>query len=192
MNKNYEEHLPDGYIEAKVIDAKSKKFGIIMNIAALIPLIISVVIAYSLFDLSNLQPSELLLSYSIFMLSIISYVILHELTHGIVYKLMTKHKLKFGLSLTCAYCGVPDIYVYRRPALIAVLSPFVLFTIIITAVIFIVPGDANKFMFLVLDGLHIGGCFGDLYVTYTFLTKFKDPATLTNDTGPKQTFYTKQ
>ncbi|MCQ2122483.1 MAG: DUF3267 domain-containing protein, partial [Fibrobacter sp.] len=58
------------------------------------------------------------------------YIVLHELVHGAVYKLLTGQKLTFGFKASVAYCGVPDIYVYRRTALAALLAPFVVFDIV--------------------------------------------------------------
>jgi len=37
--------------------------------------------------------------------------------------------------------------------------------------------------------LHLGGCSGDIYITYLLLKKYRDPRTLMNDTGPKMTLY---
>ena len=60
---------------------------------------------------------------------------------------------------------------------------------ILAAVLFSSPID--KFLALVLFGIHFGGCVGDLYDTLVYLFKYKSPDTLMNDTGPKQTFYVK-
>ena len=37
--------------------------------------------------------------------------------------------------------------------------------------------------------MHVGGCVGDLWVTYYLLFKYRDKKMIVNDTGPKQTFY---
>ena len=37
--------------------------------------------------------------------------------------------------------------------------------------------------------IQISGCVGDMYVTWLFLTKYKDPRTLMRDTGPEQWMY---
>ena len=41
----------------------------------------------------------------------------------------------------------------------------------------------------ILFAIHFGGCIGDLYMTALLLFRYKDPRTLMNDTGPKQTIY---
>ena len=114
---------------------------------------------------------------------------LHELVHGAAYKLLTGQKLTFGVTLSVAFCGVPEIYVYRRASLIAVLAPFVVFTVVGAALLIVLDGAWARFFTLLFLGLHLGGCSGDLYNAWMYLTRFKDPRTLTRDTGPVQTFY---
>ncbi len=118
-------------------------------------------------------------------------IIVHELLHGAAYKLLTGEKLTFGFTLSVAYCGVPHIYVYRRAALIALLTPFTVFTILYIVLLLAVSDPFTKLCILLPFAVHTGGCVGDLYDTYIYLTRFKDPATLMQDTGPKQTFYTR-
>ena len=125
----------------------------------------------------------------VFWVALIAYIVLHELVHGAAYKLLTGQKLTFGITLTVAFCGVPEIYVYRRASLIAVLAPFVVFTVLGVVLLAVFPGAWTRFFLLIFLGLHIGGCSGDLYNTWLYLTRFKDSRTLTRDTGPVQTFY---
>ncbi len=122
------------------------------------------------------------------MLALIAYLVLHELAHGAAYRTLTHQKLRFGISPSAAFCGVPDIYVYRRTALISLLTPFVLFIPVFLIPAFLLPNAWDKIYVLFLFAMHIGGCSGDLYDTALYLFKFKDPATLMQDTGPKQTF----
>ena len=121
----------------------------------------------------------------------ILYLVLHELTHGAAYKLLTGRRLTFGVSLTAAYCGVPDVYVYRKTALISLLAPFVVFDLVFVLLTLLLPDPWYRLDAALMLALHVGGCSGDLYDTFLYLTKFRDPATLMRDTGPKQTFYVK-
>ena len=138
MKKNYELELPNNYEEVYHIDAKSKRIGVIFTIASLvilvvvmgiciIPLLLDKNVSFS-FDESIFGP------YFVFMLVMVVYIILHELVHGIAYKALTKQKLTFGLSWSCAFCGVPNIYCYRKTALIALVSPLIVFTLIFVPV----------------------------------------------------------
>ena len=86
---------------------------------------------------------------------------------------------------------MPDIYVYRKAAMIALLAPFVVFTPVFLIPSFLFENAWDKFYCAVLLAMHIGGCVGDLYDTILYIFKFRSPDTLMRDTGPKQTFYTK-
>ena len=188
--KNWEAELPAGYREAFVIDAKNdKKLLLWMNLIVIVVMAVFIAAGFAW-----LRPFEHFESFSIgamlwFLAAMIAYVVLHELVHGAAYKALTGQKLTFGLTLTVAFCGVPEIYVYRKASLIAVLAPFVVFTVVFLLALAILPGAWPKFLCLLLLGLHVGGCVGDLYNTALYLTRFRDPRTLTRDTGPIQTFY---
>ena len=195
-NKYFEKELPSGYRLAKYINAKDLRFGIIMNLVALAVIVVVMVIA-CLFAYSNdlelilEDVDDLLLYYVLTMGGIVLYIILHELTHGFVYKLLTKEKLTFGFSWSCAYCGVPNIYTYRKTAVLALVAPLVLFSIILL-VLMLVFFKINVIIYLILSfifGLHLGGCSGDIYGFLLFMFKYKNPNTLMKDTGPEQYFY---
>ena len=199
MKNSFERELPEGYKQVKHINAKEMKLGLILNgialatilvveAVALIPIIVSAI--NGSFTL-EIDPVSTLLALIVFVVAMIAYIVLHELVHGIAYKSLTGEKLTFGLSWSCAYCGVPNIYTYRKTALISLLSPFVVFSVIFVAMIvalyFVNP--VYYLMSALLLGLHLGGCSGDIYVTLLFLFKFKDKRTLMRDTGPEQYFY---
>ena len=188
--KNWEKELPAGYREALVIDAKdNKKLVTALSLASLLVFGLFLWLGI-LWQWNNMAQTEPPLGRMwLFVLSLLVYIVLHELTHGAAYKLLTGQKLTFGLTLTVAFCGVPEIYVYRRASLIAVLAPFVVFTVLGALLLFVLPGPWERFFVMAFLGLHIGGCSGDLYNTWMYLTRFRDPRTLTRDTGPVQTFY---
>lgn len=188
--KHYEKELPANYREAFTIDAADKKTGIRLNIAA--AFVIAAIIAVSALAI---RPGSFLDNYSLLrnviaLASIFVYLVLHELTHGAAYKLLTRQKLTFGFNASVAYCGVPDIYVYRRASLISLLAPFVVFTIVFGALTALLRAPWDKMYAAILLAIHIGGCAGDLYDTGLYLFRFRDPRTLMRDTGPKQVFYT--
>lgn len=200
-DKNFERELPSGYKQSLHINAKDAKFGIIFNLISL--LVLAVVVAVAIFSLSfkgytfgevfSLDLPNLLITYLVFFLSIFSYIILHELVHGVAYKSLTGEKLTFGLSWSCAFCGVPNIFTYRKTAIIAIVAPFAVFTILliptIIALYFVSP--LYYLIFAFVFGLHFGGCSGDLYLLILLLIKYKDNTTLMRDTGPEQFIYVK-
>ena len=192
MKKYFEETLPDNYEAAKTVDASNKKTGIIMNLCALAVMAVGVLISFLVIKPRDFFGNYDLIEMAVVCAVLLVYIVLHELVHGIAYKLLTKRKLKFGISLTAAYCGVPDIYVYRRCALISLFAPLVVFTAVFAAGVFLLSDAWHKFYCAVILFAHLGGCVGDIYDIILYLTVFRDPETLMRDTGPKQTFYVRR
>lgn len=199
MKKHFEKELPEGYDQVFYINAKEKKTGIIFNavgffvmaavmLIALIPIFLSETVSLAL------DPLLLLIFDFALLFSIVLYIILHELVHGIAYKVLTHEKLTFGLSWSCAFCGVPNVYTYRHTAIVALAAPLTLFTLLFVpltvALYFVHPvyylGAAA------LLALHLGGCAGDIYCLYLCLFKFRSKKLLIRDTGPEQFFYLPQ
>ena len=209
-HKSFEREIPDGYELAKYMDARKVIFGLVMNILALIILLIVAFVnimllglaGYKVLAIENLYQTTRIGIIVGVVLSLI-YIVFHELVHGYAYKKKTGEKLTFGMSWSCAYCGVPNIYVYRKPAIFAALAPFVFFgsiflvlTVVSLSVIAITGNTKvlNVFYTMyvaltILQGLHLGGCSGDVYVTLLLCGRFKDDRVLVRDTGPEQFFY---
>ncbi len=197
--QNFEKALPSGYRQVMHINAKSAKLGIIFNLIALAVLAVVMTVASLVLNLGgghaadapDVGSTELLIAMAVFLAMMIGYIVLHELVHGAAYKLLTGEKLTFGMSWSCAFCGVPHIYTYRKAALVAVAAPFVLFTILLLPILvglyFVSP--LYYMIMAFVFGLHVGGCCGDLYVMGLFLFKYKDQKALMRDTGPEQFFY---
>ena len=195
---NFVRTLPPSYKLAKKMDAKDLSFGLLLTLGSLILFVLALIpVLLPLFLLDEITVADALwneihISAFIFLGGTLVYVILHELTHGAVYKAMTGEKLTFGISWNCAFCGVPNIYIYRKTSIIATYAPFVLFTIILIPAMII----AYCFNIAIYIGLalifatHISGCIGDLYMGHVLLFKYKSPYTLVNDTGPCVTVFT--
>lgn len=192
--KNYEKELPSGYTEALHINALDKKLGLVLNLAALV--IMAVVVLVGLIPIFIGEPFEYdsitgFVASSVFIVAMLLYMVLHELVHGVAYKILTKEKLSFGISWSCAWCGVPNIYVYRRASLIALVAPLITFTVILlplTVLLYFVS-PYYYIVSLAILATHLGGCIGDIYMTFLLLTRFKDDAILVRDTGPEQYIY---
>lgn len=194
-NKNFEHALPDGYREELHINASDKKLGLILNLIA-IAVMFAVIVGSVLIGSIKHESMEIftknpLIDVLIIFVAIMAYMVLHELVHGAAYKALTREKLTFGISWSCAFCGVPNILVYRKATLIAVSAPLVVFTLLLgglgAALYFVSP-----YAFLInsiVFGMHLGGCSGDIYLIYLLLFRFKDKETLIKDTGPEQFIY---
>ena len=198
-NKNFEKELPIGYKQALYINAKDARLGIILNVIAIAVMVLIMGIAFvalsiggvSLSDHFGASPFALIVPYLILFAATAAYIVLHELVHGAAYKAMTGERLTFGISWSCAFCGVPNVYTYKRCALISVIAPFAIFSLLLIPTLIILY-YVNPIYYLAtafILGLHLGGCSGDLYVTYLLLVRFKGKKTLMRDTGPEQFFY---
>ena len=189
---NFFTELPKDYQKVYHLNARSAKVGIVFTIASLVmtlAVILPCVLAVSFsFSISG---SEILVTLLVFIACIFAYVVLHELVHGIAYKALTGSKLTFGITLTVAFCGVPDIYVTRKTALIALLAPFTVFSVLFCAlaVWLYFIGSVYYYAVIMLSGLHFGGCVGDLYTAILLFTKYRDSRLLMRDIGPEQMFY---
>lgn len=196
--KNYYRELPPDFSEDRVIDAREMKTAVILNCAALVLLVAVVVICFFIkfdgfpFNASE-NAAEYLTEYFIvlvtFLAVLIAYVVAHELTHGITYKALTGQRLRFGITLSVAYCGLKEGYVNKKTAIIACLSPFVIHSIWMIAVICVLPADVWALMLIAVFGLHFGGCCGDLFVVMLLIMKYRGREVLMKDDGPCQRFY---
>lgn len=194
MEAFYKE-LPDNYEMVYKIDANSKKMTLLFTLGSLVitavflAFVIALPFIYTPASATpRLAPDIYFLMFAVLL---ILYIILHELTHGAAYKILTHEKLTFGITFTCAFCGVPNIYVSRRTSIIALCTPLVVFSVIFVA-LSIGMYFYDYYLFYVFGGLfafHIGGCIGDIYDLILLNGRFKDDRILVKDTGPAQMFY---
>ena len=192
-HKDFEFQVPEGYSLAYHINASDKKTGVLMTVGAFVIMIAAVALVFAgipkPWSFSILASDGKYFLYLVVWLVLeVAYIILHELTHGAVYKALTHQKLRFGITWNAAFCGVPDIYTYRRVAVLSLIAPLTVFTIIFVALGLWLRTVSTPWYLIVgiLFATHISGCVGDMFMTFKFLTKYKDPRTLMRDTGPEQ------
>ena len=192
-DENFCVRLPEGYAEVYRLNAKSAKTGAIFTVGSVV-MALAVILPCLRCTGGRIFSGDLLfdvVAIFAFALSAVAYIVLHELVHGAAYKLLTGSRLTFGVSLTVAFCGVPDIYVSRRTALTALLAPFVVFGLVFGALagVLYFVNYTYYAVTVVLLGLHFGGCIGDLYMTGLLLFKYRERRLLLRDTGPEQFVY---
>lgn len=194
--KNYELKLPDNYKLVKTIDAKNQKTALIMNILSVVIAIIIFIIGLLIYYCFNEDsPTEFnekaFIVLLLYFVGFIICVIVHELIHGLFYKIFTKQKLTFGISLTAAFCGVPNIYIKKKATIITCIAPAVIISLLLLIPLLLVS-DLLYFIFiLLLFASHLGGCIGDFYVVILLVFKYPHKEILINDIGIKQIIYTK-
>ena len=201
-SKNYENSIPQDYVLVKHVDAKQdQKIILVYTLLSFVPFLIILPILIIIakycngYDISSaFQEPSGMIAILVACIVLLVYIVLHELVHGITYKILTGSKLTFGLTLTVAFCGVPKIYVRKKASIAALVMPFIVFSIIFIGLTiglwFVSP------LYGILSGsafaIHAGGCVGDLHWTLMYLTKYKHCNTLMRDTGPAQMLYIPQ
>ncbi|MDE5867701.1 MAG: DUF3267 domain-containing protein [Anaeroplasmataceae bacterium] len=189
--ENYYKELPEDFEKDLVIDAKDIKFGIIFNLVALV-LMVGCYVLGIYFKLGSIDLDFTYTSLLIACGITILYMIVHELTHGAAYKIITKQKLTFGISFSCAFCGLKEGYFSKKCGLIAILAPFVIHSIWMILLLIFLPYGQWFYIILFVFSAHFGGCVGDLFGALIMIFKYHHKELLINDTGPKQTFYVKK
>ncbi len=185
--------LPAGYHEVKLYDPKSRSFRLLtgpVSFAVSLLAAATVLLLKTGFSLERfaLRWENRFLWHILTILALVlAYTSLHELTHGLVYRLLTGQKLRFGFGGASAWCGVPGIYMKRSVATASCLAPFAVFTAVFLALLSALPLTA--FWMVVLIGFmnHLGGCFADLIAFCRMMQA--GPRLLVWDGGDEQHFY---
>lgn len=105
----------------------------------------------------------------LFCASFIVLLVLHELIHGLFFKVFKpESKVKFGFKNGMAYAASPGSIYPRIPFFIIIIMPF----IIISALLSIISlfGIDSTFLYL-LFACHTSGCVGDFYYCYLLTRK---------------------
>lgn len=197
MTKHCKKELGEDYEKICEIDVGSTKTSVLLTVASLVVIVAIVLpLLLTVYDgfFNHTTFVERIISLGVMLFVLIAYIILHELLHGIVYKAATKEKLVFGLTLTFAYCGVPNIYVARKYSLVACAAPLVVFGVIfvLTTVLFTVYLSIwYGFLAMILTAFHFGGCVGDIYVILLLLFVHRNTEYV-KDNGTKQEFFAKR
>ena len=196
--KHFEEKLPENYRLVKTVDATKAPFAVVFNLLSLVMMVGAFAVLYFAFgtDVSLIKEQFLtlpdftkILALLLLVVGFIVYIVLHELVHGVVYKAFTKRKLTFGVTMTCAYCGVPDVFVYRTASLCALLAPFVIFSIAFIVPMFFLQNTVWFVFLAAIFSLHFGLCVNDLYIVLLYIFKFRNGKTLMRKTDSTLTFF---
>lgn len=180
--------LPEGYREFYTIDLqKNKKMSLLVNVLAVMIAVLLMVPMHFFVPISTLFAMENGLgSYVIRFVSLIvlmiAYIVLHELTHGIVMKLLGTKKVKYGFTGLYAFAGSDDYYGKKAYILIA-LAPVVLWGIVLAIINPFVPTEWFWVVYF-LQILNLSGAAGDYMVTIKFSGFPKD--ILITDYGLRQ------
>ncbi len=186
--------LPEGYGEIFSVNLqKDKKIALFINALALIIAVAFAVPMHfyipftTLFDMQN-GLKNYIIRFACLLGSLVLYMILHELVHGIAMKAAGTKKVKYGFTGLYAFAGSDDYY-DKRSYIIIALAPIVVLGAALAVINIFVP--ENWFWVVYFIQLsNISGAAGDLYVTFKFMKMPKD--ILVKDSGVGMTVYSKE
>lgn len=181
-----------GYKECTKIDlVKNKKEALLVNIYGIIIMVVMAVFIPLLimggiieFNLETTFP----LSFIVLLISLILYIPLHEIVHGIVLKKYTDEKLSFGWKLVYAYCGSKEAVVDRKEYYAVALAPLLVFSVVFISLMFLNP--SLSLVWYVMELMNVSGSVGDIYVSIK-LKKEKSRDILITDSGTDMSFWSR-
>ena len=181
-----------GYKECTKIDlVKNKKEALLVNIYGIIIMVVMAVFIPLLimggiieFNLETTFP----LFFIVLLISLILYIPLHEIVHGIVLKNYTDEKLSFGWKLVYAYCGSKEAVVDRKEYYAVALAPLLVFSVVFISLMVLNP--SLSLVWYVMEIMNVSGSVGDIYVSIK-LRKEKSRDILITDSGTDMSFWSR-
>ena len=181
-----------GYKECTKIDlVKNKKEALLVNIYGIIIMVVMAVFIPLLimggiieFNLETTFPSF----FIVLLISLILYIPLHEIVHGIVLKKYTDEKLSFGWKLVYAYCGSKEAVVDRKEYYAVALAPLLVFSVVFISLMVLNP--SLSLVWYVMEIMNVSGSVGDIYVSIK-LRKEKSRDILITDSGTDMSFWSR-
>ena len=164
--------LPDGFVEIYSIDLKkNKKAALLVNALAIIIGVALAIIGHFIVPITTLFSMDsgitmCMLRHLVLVISLILYIILHELVHGIAMKICGTKKVKYGFTGLYAFAGSNDYYDKISYIFIA-LAPIVVWGIILAVINIFVPAEWFWVVYFIQLS-NLSGAAGDLYVTVKF------------------------
>ena len=181
-----------GYKECTKIDlVKNKKEALLVNIYGIIIMVVMAVFIPLLimggiieFNLETTFP----IFFIVLLISLILYIPLHEIVHGIVLKKYTDEKLSFGWKLVYAYCGSKEAVVDRKEYYAVALAPLLVFSVVFISLMVLNP--SLSLVWYVMEIMNVSGSVGDIYVSIK-LRKEKSRDILITDSGTDMGFWSR-
>lgn len=181
--------LPEGYGVIHTVDLKNnkKQFWTVNLLSAAMAVILIWPAMYFVpfHTLFEGEPLEMLARMAVLAVSLVAYVALHELVHGIFMKGFSGVKPHYGISWTYAYAGSKAFF-NRRHYVIIALAPVVIWGVVL-AVVTPLVSPAWFWVPYFIQIMNLSGAAGDLYVTARMSRMPAD--ILVQDSGVAMTVY---
>lgn len=181
--------LPTGYKEKLSINLKDKKILVFLNIGSIL-LILPFILGYVIYlDLNHYNDPITINPLDILLYLVLAFfsIIIHELIHGIFFKLGTKEKVSYKFHGWAASASVEGIYFYKNHYILTGIAPFMIITPLLVASIYLFP--MHSLGLYIILAIHTAGCVGDFYVILKLIRCNSD--TLIHDYGIGMTIYKK-
>ncbi|MEA4833028.1 MAG: DUF3267 domain-containing protein [Oscillospiraceae bacterium] len=180
--------VPEDYKLLRTVDLQNdKKAALLVNFAAIG---ISVVMIAAAILIRGIKETAYIYftvgKAVIFIFSIIAYMVLHELTHGIFMRYYSGKKPKYGFTGLYAFAAADALFKKRQYIVIG-LSPIVILGVLILALNIFLP--QYFWSIYIIQILNVSGAAGDLYVM-ALLVGIKSDI-LVFDTGTAMRIYSK-
>ncbi len=183
--------LPDGYQPIRTIDLqKDRKKAVWVNLlsifigaAMIVPALF--VVPFNLYGFEDGARTLYFTRLIVVIVSLLAYLVLHELVHGVFIWLFSKRRARFGFTGLYAYAG-SDAYFKKSSYLIIALAPVVVWGVVLLLLNFLLPPDWFWVIYLI-QVANISGAAGDLYVTVLFAGLPRN--ILVQDSGVAMTVY---
>ncbi len=196
--------LPEGYEQALRHTLMSRRLMLALNLAALIPMVcfgagmFVLWAAYDAIDAPLTLPSPDISAETLEMVSIIAVLILvmslHELCHGLGFKLAGVERVRYGVNLRrlVLYARpAGDAYIYRNAFILVGLLPLILITAGGAALMLVAPAGVRLALTMAV-ALNAGGAIGDIWTVIVILRERFPPDALAQDLGDTFVIYTRK
>ena len=185
--------LPEVYTERFHVNLQEdKKTAMWINVSAAVLMIVLLVIGhfcfvpFTKFTFVDEGISLGLIKLAVLLGGYIAYIILHELTHAAAMKSAGAKNLRFGFTGLYAYAGSLEDYFDKSAYIITALAPLVVWGIVFTVLLILVPENWFWIVYFLQVG-NIVGAAGDVYITFKTIKMPK--SVLIKDTGIEMFIY---
>ncbi|UUX34737.1 DUF3267 domain-containing protein [Fundicoccus culcitae] len=161
---------------------ENKRLLIGINVAAIVLMFIFMALFYglgsqiapdtetsiNLFDIAD----NYFIPIVLFLLFYLLMIIVHELIHGLFFKLFAPNgKVFYGFKSGMAYATSPGNFYNKWQMFIIAIGPFAIISIVLTILFYIF--NIEVYTYAAITGMHAGSCAGDFYYIYLIFTSPK-------------------
>lgn len=172
---------PGEYRIHRTVDlGKDRKFA--FAVQGIFAVVAGVAIAaVPLLDLPLTSGWSSIVTVAVTLLACLVYLAVHEATHGVVLRLLTRVRPTYAVRFPFVTTG-NHAYLTRRDAVLVALAPSIVWGLALLAAVFTLPADYRLTAY-VLTALNFAGSAGD-YVEIFLVTR-QPPTALVRDDGDK-------